>query len=733
MYGDRGLVLLTHDDQWARCSHQDTVLLPDGGVGLDWAEPPPPIRWAEDPWEGGRCRPAPDPPPAPGCPAGLTHDRWCRTWRTRPLQGTVELSHPGAGPAASGCPGALRHPTGVAVDLQDRLHVVESGGQAVLVTDLWSGRVLRRVPVLGRPVDVVADGDTVLVLTRHPDAVVRIAGARGPCPGSVLRAPCAHPRLRPERITRIAGRVVVLWRDAASEGADDEGTAVLADLSGHELLEAPGATDAEGTPEGLLVVARQPGQSFLRLRDRDGVLVEDEPVLAPHYDGAAVTVDPSGRVVYTTATGRRGTEGSSARHARTGTVTTYRLDSGSYRTRWGRVLLDACLPTGTTVRVRAVTSDEDEVEDPLEPQRPRRGDRPVPDPEKTPPLPSVTALDASGWLPVVRRGQDGLLERLRDSLGDGLGDGAGGTDDDWTTYESGVDAAPGRYLWLQVELTGTERTSPRLRRLRVETPGHQLLSALPRTFSAVEEQADFVHGFLTPAEGLLHDLDFAAAGRSVLVDPQTTPDELLPWVASLAGLVLDQRWPEQARRDLVAEAYRLYARRGTSAALERILELYLRRRSRVVEQWRLRGLGGAVLGLEPDGLRGPTVGGNSRASGMLGHFTVGGESPSTDSYRRFAHRFTVLVPGCLSEEQRTVVDDIVRRHKPAHTLGEVCELGDGLPVGRLRLGLTAYVGPRPGRSSAVLGQARLGVGGTVGTRFCGARVGATRVGGVRVG
>jgi phage tail-like protein len=249
----------------------------------------------------------------------------------------------------------------------------------------------------------------------------------------------------------------------------------------------------------------------------------------------------------------------------------------------------------------------------------------------------------------------------------------------------------------------------------------------------VDEETDFVHGFLTPAEGLLHDLDTAAAGRSVLVDPRTTPDAMLPWVASLAGLVLDQRWPERARRELVAEVFALYARRGTVGALERTLSLYLRRPARVVERWRLRGLGGAVLGLGPDGLDAPTVGGNTRATGMLGHFTVGGETPSSSSYRRFAHRFTVLVPGRLDDTQRVVVRDLVGRHKPAHTLGDVCELGDGLPVGRLRLGLTAYVGPRATRPTAVLGQARLGRGGTLGVPACGARVGESRVGRVRVG
>lgn len=713
MYGDRGLALLAHEDQWARCRHQDTVLLPGGGVGLDWDDPPPPSRW-----DGERCREIPEPPP-PACPAGITHDRWCRTWRTHPVEGAVEVSRRRSGPTGASCPGGLRHPSGIAVDDQDRLHVVEIGGQAVLVVDLWSGRVLRRVPVPGRPVDVVAVGGAVLVLCRDPAAIVRLEGRTGPCPGPGLRHPCAHPAMHPARIARLRGRTLVLWT-----GSD---TAVVTDLDGREVLEAPGATDLEGTDDGLLVVSRRPGQSFLRYWERDGVLVEDEPLHAPAYDGGAVTVDPSGRVVYTTGSGSRSTEGAHSRHVRRGRVTTYRLDSGSYRTRWGRVFLEACLPTGTSLAVRCVTSDDDDVEDPVPDARPRRGDRPVREPEQTPPLPPSRALDEAPWLPVLRRRRNGVLDVVDPSSTAGPG---------WTAYESGVDAPPGRYLWVEVEFAGTERTSPRLRALRVERPGHALLSSLPRTFSSVDAEADFLHGFLTPAEGVLHDLDTAAAARSVLVDPRTTPDTMLPWVASLAGLVLDRRWSEEATRAFVAEAFRLYARRGTVGAVERTLSLYLGRRAQVVERWRLRGLGGAVLGLEPVGLNAPTVGGNSRAAGMLGHFTVGGERPSTSSYRRFAHRFTVLVPGCLTAEQRTVARELLQHHKPAHTLGEICELGDGLPVGRLRLGLTAYVGPRADRPTAVLGRTRLGVGGTVGAPACGARLGepgSSRVGRVRVG
>ena len=131
----------------------------------------------------------------------------------------------------------------------------------------------------------------------------------------------------------------------------------------------------------------------------------------------------------------------------------------------------------------------------------------------------------------------------------------------------------------RADLTGTERVTPRVRAMRVERPGHALLRALPRAWSRDDGDADFLQRFLAPAEGMLHELDERAAQRAVLVDPQATPQEALPWLASFAGLVLDRRWPGSARRGLIAEAYPLYRRRGTKAALTRILEIYLGRRA----------------------------------------------------------------------------------------------------------------------------------------------------------
>jgi hypothetical protein len=115
---------------------------------------------------------------------------------------------------------------------------------------------------------------------------------------------------------------------------------------------------------------------------------------------------------------------------------------------------------------------------------------------------------------------------------------------------------------------------------------------------------------------------------------------------------------------------------------------------------------------------------------------VGGARPGQTGYSASAHRFSLLLRGVLGCEQRSVVQNILDAHKPAHTLVEICELGAGMRVGeRLRLDLTAYVGPGVGWGPVVVGQVLVGGDGVVGLPSVGSRVGegSATVGQVRVG
>ena len=381
MATSRGLSLLIQPDQWARCAHTGTALLPAGGVELTWddsATAGPGQVCGPGCADRGSCehRPGATAGSWPA-PAGLAFDRWCRAYRSRPADGRVDVVDdlaPGPAPASATvptsagsrpCAGGLRRPVGVAVDRRDRLYIAELGAGAVHVVDLWAERVLRKIPFRdGRPVDVVADCGRAVVLTDQP-ALVLVDGRRGPQPGPELVRPCYPTGLVAHRV---ASGPLVLWRAQDGSGA-------VTRPDGTVLVELADPTDLDVSPDGVLVVGTRPGSPLRRFQLDGDSAIELEPVEALGYDGGAVAVAPNGRIAFTTAAGYGWTSGSAARFVPEGRVLTYRLDSGSYLTRWGRLFLDACQPPGTRLGVRFVTTDDDAVLDPTPASPPARGSR----------------------------------------------------------------------------------------------------------------------------------------------------------------------------------------------------------------------------------------------------------------------------------------------------------------------------------------------------------------------
>jgi phage tail-like protein len=714
--GDRGLSVLASPDQWARCRHEGTALVADGGATLSWTEPV-------------RRSPA-KPRPGQG-KAGLVFDRWCRAYRSWPAEGRIDILDPEAMPdGRDDRPGVLRTPRALAIDAAERLYVVESGARAVRVLDLRTHRVraVVRMTMAEAPVDVAATCCGAVVLTRGPAVLLRLDGGCVKRVSDPVVRPCATDAAEPTRVAVDGGDIFLLW-----PGADDQ-AAVVATPDGTEVVRVDDADNLAVTPDGTLVVATGPGGILRRFRRVGaGEWEEIEPLESPAYDGGAVTAGPGGRIAVTTCAGFAWALTVRVGYPRAGRIVGYRLDAATYRTRWGRLLVDACIPPGTAVRAGFLTSDDDEVADPIAWRAAERGSPRVPRPGDTPPLPSEAELAAlTRWTTLFRRPP---------LAGTWAAHPPGSGDRSWATYEAPVVAAPGRYLWLVLELAGTGRATPRVHGVRVERPGHGLLAALPRAWTRHESQADFLQRFLAPAEGVLHELDTQAAGRDALVDPRRAAEPQLGWLAGLIGIDVDERWPAEARRRLLAEAFSLYRIRGTLAFVERLLELYLGIRVPVVERWRLRGFGGATLGATPDALPGgplpgrppPWVGGGI-ATGALGRFVIGGTGASGDAYTATAHRFTVVVPAILSAEQRNVVETLVGNHKPAHALADICEVGSGMRVGRrLHVALTAVVAPGPDRKPAVIDGAELGAS-VVGEPTSGARIGETStVGRVLVG
>jgi phage tail-like protein len=280
-------------------------------------------------------------------------------------------------------------------------------------------------------------------------------------------------------------------------------------------------------------------------------------------------------------------------------------------------------------------------------------------------------------------------------------------------------------------LCGNTQLTPRITCIRAEHPAHDYLRRLPKLFSREEREASFLRRYLAMFEGFLGETEARGVDRDVLLTPHTAPDEVLPWLASFLGLVLDERWARapraggrtaDARREIIELAAWLFRFRGTVPGLKRFIELYVGADVVLLEHFRLRARMGAMLG--------GTMA--AASSSMLGVGFSIGDAPdesgpaASDSH---AHRFTVLIPASLTEEQLDVVRQILVVHRPAHTIFDVCTVGAGMRLGRgLHVGLSSMIGATGGFSTVQLGGSALGRGAIVGRPSGGSTIGASRLG-----
>jgi phage tail-like protein len=88
------------------------------------------------------------------------------------------------------------------------------------------------------------------------------------------------------------------------------------------------------------------------------------------------------------------------------------------------------------------------------------------------------------------------------------------------------------------------------------------------------ENIDFIGRFLALLESILTPIEWNIDNFDLYLDPKAAPTSFLPWLANWFELTFDDSWSEESQRTLLAEAHRIYRRRGTTWALSRILEIY---------------------------------------------------------------------------------------------------------------------------------------------------------------
>ena len=408
-------------------------------------------------------------------------------------------------------------------------------------------------------------------------------------------------------------------------------------------------------------------------------------------------------------------------HAAAATLETPVLDGVARDCLWDAVFLDACIPPGCDVSL-AASVDNDPALAALGPF--------VPQPDLY--LRQATASGAVSGAEIPYYDPFADSDPQPGVLG---------------TWEVLLQQLRGRYLKLQLQISGNRRATPQLQALRVYYPRFSYARRyLPAVYQEDAVSASFVERLLANPKGFYTDIEGKIRNVGVLFDPRSAPKEALDWLAGWLGLALDPLWQDiserlqttvtgatsacgaapsapDRRRLFIRFATRLYSRRGTADGirfalhllLEPCLEATLSRFQRAAlvsdpvlneELTRLglplptpamseRDIEDLLTQYLLSPLRPSKVRIVERFMTRGGRALVAGDPTQTgadDSVAATAHRFAVLVPETLPTDVTTMVTRIVNLEKPAHTDFEVRRYWDYFRVGEARLGIDTMLG-----------------------------------------
>ena len=97
-----------------------------------------------------------------------------------------------------------------------------------------------------------------------------------------------------------------------------------------------------------------------------------------------------------------------------------------------------------------------------------------------------------------------------------------------------------------------------------------------RTLPAIYQDDEFAQRLFDALDSVLAPVPSTIDNFWSYLDPALAPIDFVEWLAGWVGLELDETWPEERRRELVARAVELYERRGTAEGLADLIELVRR-------------------------------------------------------------------------------------------------------------------------------------------------------------
>jgi phage tail-like protein len=370
---------------------------------------------------------------------------------------------------------------------------------------------------------------------------------------------------------------------------------------------------------------------------------------------------------------------------------------------WHRLVLDAVIPAGSSVSVRAraanapdMLADMPWIEQPAPYLRGDGAELPYYQ------LPAFNALD-----PALQRDDAPLSEECLPGPAHRqlLQEQRSGS---WEVLFQDV---RGRFIQLELTLEGTGRNTPQVHALRAWYPRFSYLQRyLPAIYREESVQASFLDRWLANFEGFYTHLEDQINLFPNLIDPRTAPAEALEWLASWMGLLLDPQWSERRRRFFIRHAMDLYRLRGTPLGLELVLRLYVDDTNQINDDLFRRGRDGGHGSVSALTRRSPVrVSEDFRTVMLLADAAEPTDTAHPRTHNDVAHHFTITI----TRDESRVKEDMIRRiaelEKPAHTSFTIKRGVDAFRVGCAILEVDSLLcNPSPAQAIPTLGENPLG-------------------------
>lgn len=132
----------------------------------------------------------------------------------------------------------------------------------------------------------------------------------------------------------------------------------------------------------------------------------------------------------------------------------------------------------------------------------------------------------------------------------------------------------GRYLWIYIELIGSQQHTPIVHSMEVHFPRQSYLQYLPTIYERNPATKHFLERFLSIFQTLLEETDEGIRQAVRALDPQHAGSASLRWLLGWLGIEADDHWSDEQLMALLKQAPILYNMRGTRYAMEAMVQIY---------------------------------------------------------------------------------------------------------------------------------------------------------------